>query len=264
MEYEVEFSNIRAEVLLNYLYPELGEEWIVENLGLFYRNYQEDLISLDEKSHQLSLARSSYLKLLPSGMISNERSNGSDAEQRENERRSIRQLTEIFKPVDSFYFRRSIGNESFLAMMYEQRVEYLLKHIYRYDLKSERSKYVRDMAPLLLLRDRIKGDMGLIRDLLSMLLDLEVKMDIDSYHDNDWSEIVIARVVYTITVEDLSKDRYRLTREELDPLCEFILEWFVPLDMVVVFKIHDTHLDSMIKGDGLLGYNLKLNGSNLK
>lgn len=258
MSYEVEFSNIRAEVLMNYLYPEKGEGWIVENLGLFYRNYQEDLISLDLKSGNISLARSSFLKLLPAGMISNERSNSRDPESRDAERRNIRQLSEIFKPVDSFCFHKSLYNESFLAESYENRVEYLLKHIYRYDIEAERSELVRRFAPLILLRERIKGDMGLIGDLLREFLDLELKMSVDSYRDNDWSEIMLTRVTYTIVVEGLSQDRYRLKSEELTPLFDFIREWFIPLEIVAEFKIHDTTLESNVRKDGLLGYNLKL------
>lgn len=258
MDYEVEFSNIRAEVLLNYLYPEIGEEWIVENLGLFYRNYQEDLISVDTKSRQISLARSSFLKLLPAGMVSNEKTNSRDPESRDAERRNIRQLSEIFKPVDSYSFRRSLDNESFLAESYEKRVEHLLRQIYRYDLETEKSELVKRFAPLILLRERIKGDMGLIRDLLREFLELEVNMSFDTFRDNDWSEIMLTRVVYTVVVEGLSQDRYRLKGEELTPLFDFVREWFIPLEIVAEFKIHDTTLESNVRKDGLLGYNLKL------
>ena len=38
---------IRAEFLLNYLYPEVGDQWIVQNEGTFYRNYNSDLLSID-------------------------------------------------------------------------------------------------------------------------------------------------------------------------------------------------------------------------
>ncbi len=258
-EYEVEFSNIKAEVLMNYLYPDFGGEWIVDNMGLFYRNYQEDLISVDVASRQLLLARSSYLKLLPGGVISNEQDGGGrDAEQRGAQRRNIQQLTEIFKPIDSYRFRHQIKNESFLSQSYEQRVEYLLKHIYSYDLESQTSEYVRRMAPLLLLRERIKGDMGLIRDLLESLLEREVTMSMDSYQENDWAEVILSRVVYVVVVEGLSHDRYGITSEQLTPLFDFIREWFVPLELRVEFKIHDAQLDDRVKPNGLLGYNMRL------
>ena len=37
---------IRAEMLLNYLYPELATKWMVSDKGSFYRNYNDDIMSL--------------------------------------------------------------------------------------------------------------------------------------------------------------------------------------------------------------------------
>ena len=60
---------IRAEVLLNYLYPEMENEWIVQSKGTFYRNYNQDLLWLDQKDHKVQLARDGFLKLLPEGLL---------------------------------------------------------------------------------------------------------------------------------------------------------------------------------------------------
>ena len=40
---------IKAELLLNNLYPEAGSQWSVQNEGIFYRNYNSDLLSIDEE-----------------------------------------------------------------------------------------------------------------------------------------------------------------------------------------------------------------------
>ena len=37
---------VRAEVLLNYLYPELEKKWMVQCKGTFFRNYSQDILSL--------------------------------------------------------------------------------------------------------------------------------------------------------------------------------------------------------------------------
>ena len=62
-------SQIRAEVLLNYLYPEMESQWIAIDKGTFYRNYNQDALSIDEKEKKVVLARDGFLRLLPDGLL---------------------------------------------------------------------------------------------------------------------------------------------------------------------------------------------------
>ena len=50
-------SQIRAEVLLNYLYPEMSRTWMVQSKGTFYRNYNQDILALYEKEDKAILTR---------------------------------------------------------------------------------------------------------------------------------------------------------------------------------------------------------------
>ena len=63
---------IRAEVLLNYLYPEVGDQWTVQNEGTFYRNYNSDLLTIDDEGLKAETARDSFIKLLPQGLITSD------------------------------------------------------------------------------------------------------------------------------------------------------------------------------------------------
>lgn len=58
-------QEISAEMWLNLLYPEEAEKWIVKDKGTFYRNYTPDILSLDENTHEVSLSRDGFTKLLP-------------------------------------------------------------------------------------------------------------------------------------------------------------------------------------------------------
>ena len=62
-------SQIRAEVLLNYLYPEMEDQWIAINKGTFYRNYNQDALAIEEKESKAILARDGFLRLLPEGLL---------------------------------------------------------------------------------------------------------------------------------------------------------------------------------------------------
>lgn len=53
-------SQIRAEVLLNYLYPEMEDQWIAINKGTFYRNYNQDALAIEEKEGKAILARDGF------------------------------------------------------------------------------------------------------------------------------------------------------------------------------------------------------------
>ena len=62
-------SQIRAEVLLNYLYPEMSRTWMVQSKGTFYRNYNQDILALYEKEDKAILTRDGFLRLLPEGLL---------------------------------------------------------------------------------------------------------------------------------------------------------------------------------------------------
>ena len=69
MSERMDISEMKAEVLLNHLYPELAERWIVKNKGTFYRNYSEDVMRIDEEQGMVALSRDGFLRLLPQGLI---------------------------------------------------------------------------------------------------------------------------------------------------------------------------------------------------
>ena len=62
-------SEISAEMLLNYLYPDLADRWIVQAEGTFYRNYNRDVLTYDEENAEIQVARDGFQKLLPQGML---------------------------------------------------------------------------------------------------------------------------------------------------------------------------------------------------
>ena len=67
-------SEANAEMLLHYLYPEMDDKWTVEHQGTFYRNFNRDLIAYDENTGEVQVARDSFTKLLPPGLLFSESS----------------------------------------------------------------------------------------------------------------------------------------------------------------------------------------------
>ena len=65
MKINSNLSEIRAEVLLNHLYPEMEERWKVHHEGAFFRNYNGDSMSIDETTGEVRLSRDGFMRLLP-------------------------------------------------------------------------------------------------------------------------------------------------------------------------------------------------------
>ena len=126
---DTQIPDIGAEMLLNYLYPELEERWTARLEGTFYRNYSPDILSLDPETAEVSLSRDGMLKLLPQGLLSQEgdlRKGGKKSSHKDLEYR-LKVLSEAFLPFDSFSFRRRMRAERSVSELVGGKLEYLLK-----------------------------------------------------------------------------------------------------------------------------------------
>ena len=66
-------SEASAEMLLNFLYPEVEKQWIAHGEGSFYRNYNSDLLDFDDETKEIWTARDTFLNLLPQGVINQDK-----------------------------------------------------------------------------------------------------------------------------------------------------------------------------------------------
>lgn len=264
----VDLKNIKAEVLLNYLYPERGDSWIVEYEGAFFRNYQNDLLSIDLENNKLSLSRDNFIKLLPEStlfrkeVINKKKVSSHRSKQIKEDRANYEDLCGIFSAVDTFRFREALGYEAFFSSLSEDKVAILLKEIYGYDYEKEPNKYVKKIAHLILRNDKIKGDMEVIREFLESLLSEElickVKKELGEYRGNGRAGCFLSQVTYYVFISGLEKDTYEQLNQELMPLFDFIKEWFVPAYIETDFIIVDNKDNDALSTRSLLGYNTKI------
>ena len=136
---------IRAEFLLNYLYPEVGDQWIVQNEGTFYRNYNSDLLSIDNDKTLAQTARDSFIKLLPQGLITLDTDlKGEDTSEKFKRLQiKLRLLRETFKPIDTFRFRDSIFIEKQVDRLLQDKLSYVLTTYFGITLDQIENRYVR-------------------------------------------------------------------------------------------------------------------------
>ncbi len=261
MKINKNISEIRAEVLLNFLYPNMEEEWIAHCDGTFYRNYNGDSMLIDETTGELRLSRDGFLRLLPQGVLTNDEDlQGEDvaAKFEELERRQ-KLLHEAFLPFDTYIFHKKLAIERQTSSMLNAKLDYLLKEFFDIDLSQEPSPLVRDAAVLLPFVSRYKGDLGFVSQLLSALMNCEVETYRGRYSESDTTICWLPSIKYELLIPELSADEYQERNESLLPLTCFIKEWFIPFDvhcdMVIKEHLPDQHIGERL----ILNYNTDLN-----
>ena len=227
----------RAEMLLNYFYPEMENQWTVDNKGSFYRNYNHDILALYMDEGRVDLARDGFLKLLPEGLLTGETNvRGKDAAEKLKEvERRMHLLREAFLPLDTFAFHRRLRVERQLSELLNDKMEYLLKEYFGFDLDAEKNPYVRQLAVLLPFAKSWRGNLGMLRNLLSVIFACEVR--------------------YDLLIKGLDAAAYRKMRADVLKVADFFTEWFIPMDMVCQIYVKEYHHPQNLNNRLVLNYN---------
>lgn len=243
MKTKSNISALRAEVLLNHLYPEQSDSWIVTNKGTFYRNYSEDVLQLDAKLSQVSLSRDGLLRLLPQGLVST--------------KDELKEAEELFVPFDSWRFRDSLRAEEDFAYLLENKLNIILKTYYGVDIEAETNPLVREMMKLLPLASCIRGNFHKIGDILMALLNQRVSTHITCYNWSDKTVDTQPMVCYKVWVPELTSESYKELEKNIEALKNFLVEWFIPFDTYCAIEIK-TEQATSLNNTMLLNYNTKL------
>lgn len=241
MKHNANISEIRAEVQLNHLYPEQTDNWIVRDKGTFYRNYNSDILQLEEKLSQVNLSRDGLLRLLPQGLIGPNKNF----------------LEELFTPFDSWNFRDSVRNEEDLSQLLDNKLNILLETYYGVDIVNEKNPYIKEMMKILPLVSRLRGNYYKIGDILNVILNHKVTTHISCYNWSDKVADTQPMVSYKVWIPNLTKEAYRELDTNIEALVSFLAEWFIPFDTRCVIELK-TEEKASLNHTMLLNYNTKL------
>ena len=254
-------SQIRAEVLLNYLYPEMSRKWMVQSKGTFYRNYNQDILSLYEKEDKAILTRDGFLRLLPEGLLTRDDDlRGEDFSEKYEELEWRRELlNEAFSPFDTYVFRKKLDIERQASELLDQKLTYLLKEYFNFDIEAEQNDLVKEAAVILPFVSRWRGNLGLVGNILGAQMHCEVETIKGRYSPIDTTRLWLPQVTYKLLIPGLTSSSYQEAAKSLEPLAAFLKEWLIPFDVrcVIEIKQHWTpqHPDSSLT----LNYNTELN-----
>ena len=261
MKRDNNISQASAELLLNYLFPEMAEEWIADDKGSFYRNYNRDILALYPDEKRVILSRDGFLKLLPQGLLSGEEdlkdSKDVVAKSKELERH-IHRLCEAFLPIDSLHFRRKLKIEQQVSELLSTRLEYLLKHYFGLDLTAEQNPFIRALAVVLPFAQQWRGDFPLLRSMIEKLFGCEVVMTQGRWSESDSTLSWLPLVRFDLQIPDLSPEAYRTLMAQVQPFADFIREWFVPAEVVCQMNIKESGQPQRTDTRLTLDYNTQL------
>ena len=195
-----------AEMLLNYLYPEVDKKWIAHGEGSFYRNYNSDLFDYDDETMEAWMARDTFLSLLPQGVINNDNDlKGEDAAEKFKKiQRRIRLLNEAFLPIDTNAFRQRLLVERQVSELLQNKLTYVLKEYFGIDLDMVESPLVKEAALMLPYISRSRGYFSLVGALLGALLHCQVHTTTGRYSHTDTTLRWLPRVRFELLIPGLS------------------------------------------------------------
>ena len=237
-----------AEMLLNYLYPEVDKKWIAHGEGSFYRNYNSDLFDYDDETMEAWMARDTFLSLLPQGVINNDNDlKGEDAAEKFKKiQRRIRLLNEAFLPIDTNAFRQRLLVERQVSELLQNKLTYVLKEYFGIDLDMVESPLVKEAALMLPYISRSRGDFSLVGALLGALLHCQVQTTTGRYSQTDTTLRWLPRVRFELLIPGLSPEEFRTLNAEVQPLREFICEWFIPFEVKCDIVIKEHHSEQQV------------------
>lgn len=258
-------KEINAELLLHRLYPELEQQWTVRHKGTFYRNYSDDSLNVDLDEKTVDIARDGLLKLLPPSALSDDleladydiegrRRRNDIKERHEALQRRLLLLSEAFLPIDTFHFRQQLKIEGVVSEILDIKLQYVLKEYFGIDLSTVTDEYLRRVVVLLPYIAKLRGRLPFVRNLLSAVLDTEVKMYLTSYSYKNHHKSNLPKVHYMIIINGLSQHEYREWSERIKPLSSFIKEWFIPFNFFSEISVKSS-VTPATDDEALLNYN---------
>ncbi len=260
MEINNNLSEISTEMLLNYFFPELEDEWVAFCDGTFFRNYNRDALEIDEEERYVMLSRDGFMKTLPERLLflEDELKDKDFKSSYQRQEMNRRLFTAAFLPFDTFNFRQRLHIERNISKTLDMKIEFVLKTFFGFDIQAEENKYVRMMARLLPFVSEWRADFSRLAKLLGELFHCQTRLLISRYSDDDNTRRWLPGVQFQLLMPDMTAEEFRQLYADTRPLEKFLIEWFIPAEVHCQLTIKH-HLKAEEKSSSLvLDYNTDL------
>lgn len=244
--YTADMRRLKAEVVLDMLYPD-AERFLARTRGNFYRNYSPDTLAADPSTGEVELSRDGLLKSLPESFVTPEQS----SESYEERRYRLSVLADAILPIDSQFLNLYLQAQRRADSVMARKAEIILQRYFDFDVTTETNPHVRRMAYLLPFASVLRGKIGIVRKIFSILLGNDVTTQSYPYSTDDNTRGYIPKTLFVVWVPGLDTDGYRSMMQMALPLCRFAAEWFLPYDHIFDIEVRDPAAGA----SGILNYN---------
>lgn len=255
-----DISEISAEMLLEYLYPELSDKWVAHHEGTFFRNYNNDALEISPATAEAFLARDGFLNLLPQGYISPE--NELKVKNKQEKLKEIEQRKKLLKaaflPIDAFNFRKRLKIERVTSDLLNKKIEYILRVYFGIELEKLENYYIREMAMMLPFVRKWRGDFGLIKSLMSSIFECDVNLFVGRYSHSDSTVAWLPYLRFELMINDLDSEGFIKLMEGIAPFSSFLAEWFLPAEIYLDIEVKSDIQNSRLQPPLILGYNSEI------
>ena len=141
----------------------------------------------------------------------------------------------------------------------DQKLTFLLKSYFGFDINKESNALVKEAAILLPFVSRWRGDLGFVANLLGALMNCEVEMTKGRYSHQDTTRNWLPVVRYKLLIPGLTAEEFKKIKVDLVPLGDFLKEWFVPFEVRCEIDVKEHSQPQNPDGRLTLNYNTELN-----
>jgi hypothetical protein len=261
-------DHIKAETFLT-SFLDSCRDVIIEPHGVFFRNYDNDVISVDADEYDrkmvVKISRDGLFQILPESLFFVENKlreigKKGDKEKFKQEEERIRKekqnIKTFFQPFDVAYFKLRFELEKKLNHLATNRAQIIIDELIDdFGIDAE-NPIVRKMLPLAPIASEFRGNKFLLKDVLKILFyPANVEILLKRSKASGMKGTILKFIVY---IEELSAEQFRTMKKDVEGFSQFFYEWFLPVDMGCEFKIADKNERFILGKSMTLGYNTYL------
>lgn len=241
-------NNARAEFVALQL-KDGFENHLIRMDGKSCKGYCEDILSVDEYPKRVRLTRNGIMHSLPEGLFSHEdflrNAKEDDLHEQLEKLHELREnCAAYFEIFDTRFFAEGISLQKVVDTTEKNIDALLLKFFYGENVAQildNEDPVKRHLVLLLLIRNRIKGDIDALAFYLSLIFKKKTIGNTIYRRLNNNSATLVKYVQFIVYFDGLSHDECVKKMKIYKDYFDFINDWFIPFDCTLEYYLRDTH-----------------------
>ena len=244
-------EQVKAEAFLT-SFMDSCSDVIVESQGVFSRNYNDDIVSIDSDDNPgqkltIQLSRDGLFHILPESLFFTENKlreigkKGNTEKFKQEEERITKEKQKIksfFQPFDMTYFKLRFELEKQLNQLAANRTQIIVDELFDIYQLNSKNPFIHKTISLIPIISEIRGNKQVLKNILKVLFyPSKVEMFLIKSQNASGQKRTLLKI--NLLIKKISSKQYTTLKKEIDEFAIFFYEWFLPVDMGIEVKIKD-------------------------